>query len=174
MCTSKKLKILRQIRNITQSQLSDLTGIHLVSIKKYETDKMKPERHIRELSDGLNISKICLCDSYMQKIYRLKTVGDIYAIIISLIKQEILILQGQKDCNDKLLAKSIKLSFNSIISNFISNTSKKNIQIDNLEFLINLSTWEYLNRYDKDDKTNTTLEQFELELFSIDTPLQYE
>lgn len=167
MCISNKLKTLRKIKKITQSQLSDLTGIHLISIKKYETDKMKPERHIKELSSGLNISSICLLDDKQQHFYRLQTIGDIYALIINLIKQEIIIINGQKDNQGRFLANTIELSINSIITSFLSNETIQKIQIDDLEILKNLSEWEYL----KNNNQDTELEYFELQLFSQDIPL---
>ena len=42
MTIGKKIKYLREHRGMTQAELAEATGIHPVSIRKYETDKMTP------------------------------------------------------------------------------------------------------------------------------------
>ena len=44
MTIGKKIKYLREHRGMTQAELAEATGIHPVSIRKYETDKMTPQR----------------------------------------------------------------------------------------------------------------------------------
>ena len=38
-----KIKYFRKQRGMTQAQLAELTGIHPVSIRKYEINKMQPQ-----------------------------------------------------------------------------------------------------------------------------------
>ena len=42
MTLGKKIKHYRIAKNITQKELSELTGIHIVTIKKYETNCFMP------------------------------------------------------------------------------------------------------------------------------------
>ena len=43
MTTGEKIKYLRKQKAVTQTELAQLTGIHQVSIAKYEKDKMIPQ-----------------------------------------------------------------------------------------------------------------------------------
>ena len=43
MTIGEKIKYCRKQIGITQDKLAELTGIHPVSIRKYETNKMRPQ-----------------------------------------------------------------------------------------------------------------------------------
>ena len=43
MTIGEKIKYCRKQIGITQDKLAELTGIHPVSIRKYETNKMQPQ-----------------------------------------------------------------------------------------------------------------------------------
>jgi transcriptional regulator with XRE-family HTH domain len=43
MTIGEKIRTIRATRNMTQAKLAELTGIHPVSIRKYETNKMQPQ-----------------------------------------------------------------------------------------------------------------------------------
>lgn len=59
----EKIKKARKSKGLTQKQLAEASGIHLVSIKKYETNKMKPKvPQIQKISSTLDISFLLLLD----------------------------------------------------------------------------------------------------------------
>lgn len=63
MTTGEKIKKARKSKGLTQKQLAEASGIHLVSIKKYETNKMKPKvPQIQKISSALDISFLLLLD----------------------------------------------------------------------------------------------------------------
>lgn len=56
MTLGEKIKFHRTRRGFTQKQLGEMTGIHEVSIRKYELDKNVPKyEHLVEISDALAV-----------------------------------------------------------------------------------------------------------------------
>lgn len=89
MTIGEKIKYLRKCLNITQNNLADRANIHSVSIRKYETNKMKPQpTQIEKLAKALNVSPFAFIDDY--KNLKLKTKGDYYSVIILLYKTGIM------------------------------------------------------------------------------------
>lgn len=172
---SDRIKLLRKELKLTQNKLAERSGIHLVSIKKYETNKMKPERHAQELAAGLNVSEICINGADSLGL-RVQTKGDVYAFLISLIHSKAFCLDGKYGDNGKLMPETIKISLNPAINDFVypdTSTVRQNLQITNLDILKNLSEWHYLYKLatkekdeEKKQKLNDELEAFELKLFS--------
>ena len=57
MTIGERIKFFRKSRGITQSQLAKLSGVHPVSVRKYETNKMVPQpEQIRRIADALAVS----------------------------------------------------------------------------------------------------------------------
>lgn len=56
MTLGEKIKFYRTHRGLTQKQLGDMTGIHEVSIRKYELDKITPKKEqLEKIATLLNI-----------------------------------------------------------------------------------------------------------------------
>ena len=54
MTLGEKIKFHRGLKGLTQKQLGDMTGIHEVSIRKYEANKIAPKRdQLEKISDCL-------------------------------------------------------------------------------------------------------------------------
>ena len=57
MTIGEKIKYCRKQIGITQDKLAELTGIHPVSIRKYETNKMQPQPpQLEKIAVALGIS----------------------------------------------------------------------------------------------------------------------
>lgn len=85
MTIAEKIKYLRKQIGITQDNLGNKSNIHPVSIRKYETNKMKPQQdQIEKLANALNVSPFALADTYSS--YKIQTLGDLYGAIIYLYK----------------------------------------------------------------------------------------
>lgn len=57
MTLGEKIKNYRSMRGLTQKELGDLTGIHEVSIRKYEANRIKPRREqLRRIAMALRVS----------------------------------------------------------------------------------------------------------------------
>ena len=76
-----KRKGYRKKRGITQAKLAELTGIHPVSIRKYESSMMKPRlpKHQR-IADALEINAFLLQEKPYFKL-RMETEEDAEAMI---------------------------------------------------------------------------------------------
>ena len=94
LTVGKRIRYFRKLRGITQDELANLSGIHPVSIRKYETNKMVPQpAQITRIAAALNVNFSALNGS-SQLAFRLETVGDLLGLIILLHKCEILVMKG--------------------------------------------------------------------------------
>lgn len=88
MLISDKIKFLRKTLGYTQSDLAVKSNIHSVSIRKYETNKMKPQvEQIEKLATALEVYPFALLDVDNKQI---KTTGDFYGILIYLYKSDVI------------------------------------------------------------------------------------
>ena len=61
MTIGEKIKYFRTQKRITQAKLAELSGIHPVSIRKYETNKMIPQsQQIDKIAEALEISSFAI------------------------------------------------------------------------------------------------------------------
>ena len=57
MTLGEKIRLHRTMKGLTQKQLGEMTGIHEVSIRKYEADRMIPKKEqLEKLSECLGVS----------------------------------------------------------------------------------------------------------------------
>ncbi|MFT9077900.1 helix-turn-helix domain-containing protein, partial [Ethanoligenens sp.] len=84
MTIGEKIRYFREQRGITQGRLAEVTGIHPVSIRKYETNKMQPQPpQIERIAAALCVSSNALTGLDNAGL-RLETIGDLMGIIIIL------------------------------------------------------------------------------------------
>ena len=56
MTLGEKIRLHRTMKGLTQKQLGEMTGIHEVSIRKYEADRMIPKKEqLEKLSECLGV-----------------------------------------------------------------------------------------------------------------------
>ena len=116
MTTGEKIKYLRKQKSVTQTELAQLTGIHQVSIAKYEKDKMIPQPdQLRKIVDVLNISPMIFFDGSN---FKLETHGDLMGLLIMLCKNKVLAVKGKRDKNSALIPSKVTFEFNPIIAKF--------------------------------------------------------
>lgn len=131
-----RIKYFRKRRGLTQAQLAECTGIHPVSIRKYETNKMQPQlSQIEKIADALCLSTSALTGSYSE-IIKLETVGNLMGLLIMWHKSGILTLQGERGEDNKLIASTVHLVPNPALQNCLSVTlqgeNKEAIPTDDL------------------------------------------
>lgn len=62
MTTGEKIKCYRKHKNLTQEKLAEIANLHPVSIRKYETNKMKPKiEQLFRIAIALDIPPCTLC-----------------------------------------------------------------------------------------------------------------
>ena len=88
MTIGEKIKYFRSRIGITQAKLAELSGIHPVSIRKYETNKMTPQtEQIDKIAEALGVSSFAITG--FENNIRLETIGDFMGLMIMLIKANI-------------------------------------------------------------------------------------
>ena len=111
MTIGEKIKYFRKRIGITQAKLAELSGIHPVSIRKYEINRMVPQTpQIDRLAEALGVSSFALAG--IENNIRLETVGDFMGLMIMLIKTKIVSINGEREENDLLNIESISFVVN--------------------------------------------------------------
>lgn len=178
MTIGEKIKTYRKYRGITQDELAKLSGIHPVSIRKYETDKMEPQpQQIEKIANALNISYSALGDSYT--ISRMETVGDLVGLILILAKTNILEFVGEKNIYGFIHSKT-SLKLNDIIAkNFSVSINDEPVEFKNLLFKLNhleefedLVTWANLYSLLLKEKSPSHCEELKNSLEILEIRLQ--
>ncbi len=130
------MKYYRQVKNISQEDLSNLSGINLSTIKKYEVGIRKPKyEQLEKIAEALGIN----VNHFYNTEY--KTVGDVMSTIISMDRQFGLDIAGSKTDNGKYDPESIYISFKDVnikkaLSEYLSLKESDSDNAD--EFIANL------------------------------------
>ena len=97
MTIGEKIKYFRKQRGITQGELAELTGIHPVSIRKYETNKMQPlPPQVEKIAAALNVNFSAIY-GMDQSAFRLETRGDLMGLLMTAYKAGLIQVDGPKD-----------------------------------------------------------------------------
>ncbi len=96
-----RIRYFRKDRKMTQDKLAELTGIHPVSIRKYETNKMQPQiEQIERIASVLDVNVSAIV-GYNTKPAVVRTVGDLTGVLMMLYKAHILMIIGKPTFNDE-------------------------------------------------------------------------
>lgn len=148
MNVNEKIKYFRKKKKITQEQLANLSDIHPVSIRKYETNKMQPQlTQIKKIADALEITPSALL-GIDNNIFRLETKGDFVGLLMNLYNSRILLLKGTREADGKLNPNTLSISLNPLYHDYLAITenekriSKPHICISDPEILENILCWD--------------------------------
>ena len=157
MTIGEKIKYFRKRIGITQAKLAELSGIHPVSIRKYEINKMVPQApQIDRLAEALGVSSFALAG--FENNIRLETVGDFMGLMIMLIKTKIVSINGEREENGVINAATVSFVINPFITNFFGAKAGKTdfsantilYYLKNKNILSDILKWERINhRYEK-------------------------
>ena len=157
MTISEKLKYCRKQIGITQDKLAELTGIHPVSVRKYETNKMQPQPpQLEKIAAALGVSYNALNGSDTAGL-RLETVGDLMGVLMVLCNSGILRITGERG-EDKLLKdETVSIQFNHILSSYLefgyfSRGKEHTLALQ--DALLNIRSYKVLNDLLKWEKMN--------------------
>ncbi len=189
MTIGEKIKYFRTRIGITQSKLAELSGIHPVSIRKYETNKMIPQaQQIDRIAEALGVSSFAITG--FENNIRLETIGDFMGLLIMLIKTKIVVVEGERDRDNIYKADTVSFKVNPLISQFFNaNTSEKEFNANDIMYYLkrnnildDILNWEKINYgYEKcaakysdtpDKSTQTALEQLKNDKEAIEMELQ--
>ena len=103
---ARMMKYYRQLKNISQEDLSNLSGINLSTIKKYEVGIRRPKyEQLEKIAEALGIN----VNHFYNTEY--KTVGDVMSTIVSMDRQIGLDITAAKDESGAYNPDSIQISF---------------------------------------------------------------
>ena len=152
MTIGEKIKYFRTRIGITQSKLAELSGIHPVSIRKYETNKMIPQaQQIDRIAEALGVSSFAITG--FENNISLKTEGDFMGLMIMLIKSNIVCIKGERDENSLYNIETVSFEINPLITKYF-NANIEDKQFSAKEILYTLKrknllqdllAWEKIN-----------------------------
>lgn len=163
MTLGDKIKYCRNRCGISQAKLAELSGISLVSIKRYETNKAIPlPPQMKKLTDSLGISSLAFSDTYFDSLQKLETYGDLIRLLIIFHKNQIIQINGKRDKDGQIQANTSVFKLNPLIGNFFKaiNNSDESTNISfcltDKRILEKILMWE--NAY---NKYNCLLKEYE-------------
>lgn len=149
MTIGEKIKYLRKQKGLTQTELSALTGIHQVSITKYEKCRMIPQPdQLQKIVDALDVSPMIFFESAS---FKVETRGDLMGLLINLCKSGVIVVKGKRDRNAALIPSTVSFEFVPIISKRFAGKAEKNFSFESDEpLLVDFLKWEKLyHNYEK-------------------------
>jgi transcriptional regulator with XRE-family HTH domain len=106
MNIGEKIKYYRTAHKISGERLSELSGISISTIRKYESGERKPKpEQLLKISEALGISINTFLD------LDIKTVSDLLSLIFKMDEQLDIRLEATKDETDTYDPKTLRLSF---------------------------------------------------------------
>lgn len=188
-----RIKYFRKRRSLTQAELADITGIHPVSIRKYETNKMLPQlQQIEKIAEALGVNSGAISGSQMN--IHLETEGDLMGLLMNWHKSGILTVQGERGEKGMISAASARFVLAPVFGEYfklIDNNTKKeeavpmeslSIKILNDSILNDFLRWEmlYVRQQDleakygdaTDEQVKATLDEVRENLELIEMELQ--
>ncbi|MFI3326007.1 MAG: helix-turn-helix transcriptional regulator [Clostridia bacterium] len=131
MTIGEKIRFFRTEKGITQTQLAELSEIHPVSIRKYETNKMQPQStQIEKIATALGINAVVLTGTTKLKF---ETAEDIMSALLLLINSGIMQVYENDFIHGKSKSSTTFLKLNSIFSSYLTVTNKTDDLPINLE-----------------------------------------
>lgn len=141
MTIGEKIKYLRKQKGLTQTEFARLTGIHQVSISKYEKDKMIPRPdQLQKIVEALGVSSMIFFDDGS---FVVKTRGDLMGLLINLCKSKVLVVKGKRDKNAALIPNTVTFEFASIISKRFAGKAERKFSFEPDEpMFLDFLKWE--------------------------------
>ena len=151
MNIGEQIKYMRKKRKITQNQLAEMTGIHPVTIRKYETDRLQPKKEqVDKIADALSVSPLAFGE-FNSNVIHLETEGDLMGLLIMLYKSKVIHIHSSEAADSD----TAFVEFSPLLSYYFSlKENKKSIHMkdgslrfENSDMQKDFITWARL--YDK-------------------------
>lgn len=135
MTVGDKIKYCRLRCKITQAKLAELSDISLVSIKRYETNKMIPtELQMKKISRALGIGTIAFSDTYFDCLKEMETYGDLIRLLIIFRKNNLILVEGDRTQDGHLNPDTVKFKLNPVIGKFFKQINSEEDFIADVPF----------------------------------------
>lgn len=153
MTLGERIRLCRKSAGLTQEQLAEVTGIHSVSINKYEKDKMVPKPdQLGKIAMALNVSTMAL-NGKEDPAFRVETVGDFMGFLFSMHHAGIMMLKGERDDQGYIKEDTAYIEVNPAIRQYFGvkgleqDPNGLEIILKNKHVLSDLINWEQSENY---------------------------
>lgn len=146
MTIGEKIKYVRKLYHMSSAELAERTGIHPVSIRKYESNKMIPQSaQIERLAAAFHLSP-AIFSGLTDMRFDFQYSGDCLGMLIMLYTSGALIINGERDEKSILKKETVKFTISPLLQKFLQFSEKdKALSFEDVNVLI---------------KDNDTLERF--------------
>ena len=146
MTIGEKIKYVRKLYHMSSAELAERTGIHPVSIRKYESNKMVPQSaQIERLAAAFHLSP-AIFSGLTDMRFDFQYSGDCLGMLIMLYTSGALIINGERDEKNILKKETVKFTVSPLLQKFLQFSEKdKALSFEDVNVLI---------------KDNDTLERF--------------
>ena len=158
MTIGEKIKYVRKLYHMSSAELAERTGIHPVSIRKYESNKMVPQSaQIERLAAAFHLSP-ALFNGLTDMRFDFHYSGDCLGMLIMLYTSGVLIVNRERDEKNILKKETVKFTVSPLLQKFLQFSEKDkalsfedvNVLIKDNDTLERFIFWEFMyNRRDE-------------------------
>lgn len=158
MTIGEKIKYVRKLYHMSSAELAEHTGIHPVSIRKYESNKMVPQSaQIERLAAAFHLSP-AIFSGLTDMRFDFQYSGDCLGMLIMLYTSGALIINGERDEKNILKKETVKFTVSPLLQKFLQFSEKDkalsfedvNVLIKDNDTLERFIFWEFMyNRRDE-------------------------
>lgn len=158
MTIGEKIKYVRKLYHMSSAELAERTGIHPVSIRKYESNKMVPQyAQIERLAAAFHLSP-AIFSGLTDMRFDFQYNGDCLGMLIMLYTSGALIINGERDEKSILKKETVKFTVSPLLQKFLQFSEKDkalsfedvNVLIKDNDTLDRFIFWEFMyNRRDE-------------------------
>lgn len=137
MTIGEKIKYVRKLYHMSSAELAERTGIHPVSIRKYESNKMIPQSaQIERLAAAFHLSP-AIFSGLTDMRFDFQYSGDCLGMLIMLYTSGALIINGERDEKNILKKETVKFTVSPLLQKFLQFSEKdKTLPFDDVNVLI--------------------------------------
>ncbi|MBR5799213.1 MAG: helix-turn-helix transcriptional regulator [Lachnospiraceae bacterium] len=158
MTIGEKIKYVRKLYHMSSAELAERTGMHPVSIRKYESNKMVPQSaQIERLAAAFHLSP-AIFSGLTDMRFDFQYSGDCLGMLIMLYTSGALIINGERDEKSILKKETVKFTVSPLLQKFLQFSEKDkalsfedvNVLIKDNDTLDRFIFWEFMyNRRDE-------------------------
>ena len=158
MTIGEKIKYVRKLYHMSSAELAKRTGIHPVSIRKYESNKMVPQSaQVERLAAAFHLSP-AIFSGLTDMRFDFQYSGDCLGMLIMLYTSGTLIINGERDEKNILKKETVKFTVSPLLQKFLQFSEKDkalpfedvNVLIKDSDTLDRFIFWEFMyNRRDE-------------------------
>lgn len=158
MTIGEKIKYVRKLYHMSSAELAERTGIHPVSIRKYESNKMVPQSaQIKRLAAAFYLSP-AIFSGLTDMRFDYQFSGDCLGMLIMLYTSGTLMIDGERNEKNILKKETVKFTISPLLQKFLQFSEKDkvlsfedvNVLIKDNDTLDRFIFWEFMyNRRDE-------------------------